>query len=66
FINKDGSEGILYLISNSVKLDKQSIETIYQKRWRVEVFHKNIKLSTALAKSPSKTKKHKVTLFSCH
>ena len=33
------------------------IETIYQKRWKVEVFHKNIKLSTALAKSPAKTKR---------
>ena len=60
FINKDGSEGILYLISNSVKLDKQSIETIYQKRWRVEVFHKNIKLSTA----PSNTKNTEQSYFS--
>ena len=41
FKNKDGSEGVLYLISNDVELDKQSIETIYQKRWKVEVFHKN-------------------------
>ena len=41
FLNKDGSEGILYLISNFIELDKQSIETIYQKRWKVEVFHKN-------------------------
>ena len=43
FINKDGSEGILYLISNDIELDKQSIETLYQKRWKVEVFHKSIK-----------------------
>ncbi|MCK5893564.1 MAG: transposase, partial [Endozoicomonadaceae bacterium] len=57
FKNKDGSEGILYLISNDVELDKQSIETIYQKRWKVEVFHKNIKSNTGLAKSPAKTKK---------
>jgi len=57
FKNKDGSEGILYLISNDIKLDKDSIETIYQKRWKVEVFHKNIKSNRALAKSPAKTKK---------
>ncbi|MCK5819417.1 MAG: transposase, partial [Psychromonas sp.] len=57
FKNKDGSEGILYLISNDIELDKQSIETIYQKRWKVEVFHKNIKSNTGLAKSPAKTKK---------
>jgi hypothetical protein len=43
FKNKDGSEGILYLISNDIELDKESIEAIYQKRWEVEVFHKNIK-----------------------
>ncbi|MCK5818524.1 MAG: hypothetical protein KAH18_04575 [Psychromonas sp.] len=53
FKNKDGSEGILYLISNDIEL----IETIYQKRWSVEVFHANIKLSTTLAKSPAKTKR---------
>nr|WP_022940512.1 transposase [Psychromonas hadalis] len=55
FKNKDGSEGIYYLMSNDVELDKDAIETIYQKRWKVEVLHKNIKSNTALAKSPVKT-----------
>nr|WP_156873931.1 hypothetical protein [Psychromonas hadalis] len=55
FKNKDGSEEALYLISNDVELDKDAIKTIYQKRWKVEVFHKNIKSNTALAKSPAKT-----------
>jgi hypothetical protein len=32
FKNKDGSEGILYLISNDIELDKESIEIIYQKK----------------------------------
>jgi hypothetical protein len=54
FKNKDGSKGILYLISNDIELDKESIETIYQKRWKVEVFHKNIKSNTGLAKSSAK------------
>jgi hypothetical protein len=54
FKNKDGSEGILYLISNDIELDKESMEKIYQKRWKVEVFHKNIKSNTGLAKSPAK------------
>ncbi len=31
------------------------METIYQKRWNIEVFHKNIKSNTALAKSPTIT-----------
>ncbi|MCK5818486.1 MAG: hypothetical protein KAH18_04370 [Psychromonas sp.] len=43
FKNKEGKEGILYLNSNDVKLDKQSIETNYQKGWNVNVFHTNIK-----------------------
>jgi len=55
FTNKDGSTGILYLISNELDADKTTLETIYQKRWKVEVFHKNIKSNTALAKSPAKT-----------
>ena len=55
FTNKDGSTGILYLISNDLDLTATKIETIYQKRWKVEVFHKNIKSNTALAKSPTST-----------
>ena len=44
------------MISNDHKFDKQSIETIYQKRCKVEVFHKNIKYNTTLAGSHAKTK----------
>ncbi|MCK5817761.1 MAG: hypothetical protein KAH18_00615 [Psychromonas sp.] len=45
------------MLSNDVILDKQSIETLYQKRCKVEPFNKNMKSYTALAKSPGKTKK---------
>jgi hypothetical protein len=55
FTNKDDSIGILYLISNDLDLTTTKMETIYQKRWNVEVFHKNIKSNTALAKSPTST-----------
>jgi hypothetical protein len=55
FKNKDGSTGTLYLISNDLTATQKTLETIYQKRWKVEVFHKNIKSNTALAKSPAKT-----------
>jgi len=54
FTNKDGSTGILYLISNDLELTATTLEAIYKKRWKVEVFHKNIKSNTALAKSPTK------------
>ena len=55
FTNKDGSTGILYLITNDLEATATIIETTYQKRWKVEVFHKNIKSNTALAKSPTHT-----------
>jgi hypothetical protein len=55
FTNKDGSTGILYLITNDLDVTITKMETIYQKRWSVEVFHKNIKSNTALAKSPTST-----------
>jgi hypothetical protein len=55
FTNKDGSTGILYLISNDVDATKTTLEAIYQKRWKVEVFHKSIKSNTSMAKSPART-----------
>lgn len=57
FTNKDASTGILYLITNDLTLTKDTLETIYKKRWKVEEFHKNIKSNTALAKSPTKVKR---------
>lgn len=55
FTNKDGSIGTLYLISNDLTATQTTLETIYQKRWKVEVFHKSIKSNTGMAKSPAKT-----------
>lgn len=55
FTNKDGSQGILYLVSNDTTLDAKTITTIYKKRWKVEQYHKSVKQHTALALSPTKT-----------
>lgn len=55
FTNKDGSTGILYLVSSDLHLDYDRITTLYQKRWNVEVFHKSIKSNTGLAHSPTRT-----------
>ena len=55
FKNKDGSNGVLYLVCSDNNLTYNKIITIYQKRWNVEVFHKSIKSNTCLAKSPTKT-----------
>jgi len=53
FTNKDGSAGILYLACSDLDCDQAAIEAIYQKRWKVEVFHKTLKSNAALAKSPT-------------
>jgi len=55
FKNEDGSMGILYLISSDTNLTYDQITTIYQKRWKVEEFHKSVKYNTSLAKAPTKT-----------
>lgn len=54
FTNKDGSIGILYLACSDLDCNGTEIETIYQKRWKVEVFHKTLKSNTSLANSPTK------------
>ena len=57
FTNEDGSTGILYLASSDTDLDFNQIQTIYQKRWKVEEYHKSIKSNSGLSKSPTKTVK---------
>ena len=57
FTNKDGSTGTLYLASSGLDCDGQSICAIYQKRWKVETFHKTLKSNAALAKSPTRTER---------
>jgi hypothetical protein len=55
FKNEDGSEGVLYLVSSDVTLDYERLSTIYQRRWKVEEYHKSLKVNASLAKSPTKT-----------
>ncbi|MCA1837791.1 MAG: IS701 family transposase, partial [Actinobacteria bacterium] len=55
FKNEDGSEGVLYLVSSDVTLDYERLSTIYQRRCKVEEYHKSLKSNTGLAKSPTKT-----------
>ena len=55
FTNQDGSTGILYLASSDIDLDFKELTDIYQKRWKIEEYHKSIKSNTGLAKSPTKT-----------
>jgi hypothetical protein len=57
FTNEDGSIGTLYLVSNDLEHDADHLYQIYQKRWKIEVYHKSIKQNASLAKSPTKTVK---------
>lgn len=54
FINKDGSTGTAYIVTNNLDLSYNEIDEIYQKRWKIEEFHKSIKQNAGLAKSPTK------------
>lgn len=57
FTNKDGSIGTLYLVCSQLDTSWETITTLYQKRWKVEVFHKSLKSNAAFAKSPARTPK---------
>ena len=55
FTNKDGSTGTLNLICSDLTTTGEDVATIYQKRWKVEEFHKSLKSNAGLAKSPTRT-----------
>ena len=55
FKNEDGSTGTLYLVTNDLDIDTDRIYEIYQKRWRIEEYHKSIKQNSSLEKSPTRT-----------
>jgi hypothetical protein len=55
FTNEDGSTGILYLVTSDLTLNYLTLTTIYQKRWKIEEYHRSLKQNAALAKSPTRT-----------
>jgi DDE superfamily endonuclease len=54
FKNDDSSQGVLYLVSSDLTLTYDNIVTIYQRRWKVEEYHKSLKQHVCLCKSPTK------------
>jgi len=54
FTNKDGRTAMLHLVCSDTSLPSQKVVAIYQKRWKVEEYHKSLKSNAALAKSPTK------------
>lgn len=66
FTNGDGSVGTLYLVTSDGTLDFEQITTLYQKRWKVEEYHKSLKQNASLAKSPTRTMRTQTNhLFCC-
>lgn len=63
FTNQDGSQGVLYLVSSDTDLDQAQLTTIYQRRWRVEEYHKSLKQNASMGKSPTKTLATQATHF---
>jgi hypothetical protein len=61
--NQDGSQGILYLVSSDTDLDHRQLTTIYQRRWKVEEYHKSLKQNASMGKSPTKTLATQATHF---
>jgi hypothetical protein len=55
FKNEDGSTGVRYLVTSDLTLGADQIITIYQKRWKVEEYHRSLKQNASLAKSPTRT-----------
>lgn len=53
FINGDDSEAVQYLICSDLTTTYQQIITLYQRRWKVEEYHRSKKNNTALSKSPT-------------
>jgi hypothetical protein len=55
FTNEDGSTGVRYLVTSDLTLGAARIIAIYQKRWKVEEYHRSLKQNASLAKSPTRT-----------
>ena len=55
--NGDKQRGVLYLVSNAIELSDASLCDLYQKRWKIEEYHKSIKQNTSISKSPTRKEK---------
>ncbi len=53
--NKDASVGVRYLVSSDLTLAFDQLTKLYQRRWRVEIYHKSLKQNASLEKSPTRT-----------
>ncbi len=63
FANKDGSIGVLYLVTSHTTLTYEEMTTLYRKRWHVEEYHRSLKQNASLEKSPTRTVATQTTHF---
>ncbi len=49
--NKDGSQGVLYLVSSNLSLSGEQIKDVYSNRWKVEEMYKSVKSNASYPKS---------------
>ncbi len=58
-LNKDNTQGFLYLVTSDLTLDGDQITRLYQRRWQVEEYHKSLnkslKQNVSLTCSPTRT-----------
>ena len=55
FTNDDNSTGVRYLVTSDLTLTADQPATIYQKRWKVEEYHRSLKQNVSLSKSPTRS-----------
>ncbi len=63
FTNENGSQGTLYLVTNDVDLTAYELYSTYQRRWKIEEYHKSLKNNVSIAKSPTKTVRTNLNYF---
>jgi len=63
FTNKDANQGTFHLVSGDTDLTQAQLTTIYQRRWKVEEYHKSLKQNASMGKSPTKTPATQTTHF---
>jgi hypothetical protein len=63
--NKDGSQGVLYLVSSDLSLSGEQIKDVYSNRWKVEEMYKSVKSNASYPKSPTKTVRTQANHFFC-
>lgn len=66
YVNEDNSTASLYLVCSDLTQTFQQIITIYEKRWKVEEYHKSLKSNVALCGSPAHTVRTQANhVFTC-